>query len=337
MNTLLIDALHCRNTGRPPVWLMRQAGRYMPAYRKIRAQHSFLEMCHHSELAAEVTLLPIKQFNMDAAILFSDILVIPEALNVGLRFEDSKGPIIERPLQTANDVLALPAIKISDSLDYVAQIIKNLIPALKVPLVGFCGAPFTLASYMIEGGSSRDLKKTKQWLLRDPVSFHHLLSLLADYCIDYLKLQAKAGVSALQIFDSWAHVLAFAQFQEFSLAYFNKIVQGLAQEKIPLILFCRGSSVFAPALATLQPAAISLDWNADMAHMRSCIPRHIALQGNLDPHFLYAPLPLLQQEVGRHLKSMQQEQGYIFNLGHGIAPDVSPDAVKALVEKVQNG
>jgi uroporphyrinogen decarboxylase len=315
---------------------MRQAGRYMPEFRKIRAKHSFLEVCHDPELAAEVTLLPIKAFNFDAAILFSDILVIPEAFNLGLRFEDKIGPIIERPLQNPKDIDALPILDIKKSLAFVEKTIKLLIPRLQVPLIGFCGAPFTIASYMIEGGSSRDLKKTKQWLLNDPDSFHRLLNLITEYTIEYMHLQANAGVQTFQIFDSWANALGHVQFREFSLHYLERLIQGFKFSKLPIIVFCRGSSVFASQLAEIGPTAISIDWNADMAAIRKEIPKTIALQGNLDPDILYAPRKLLRKEITGLLKSMQGDPGYIFNLGHGIHPDISVDSVKELVETVQN-
>ena len=307
----------------------------MPQYRAIRSKYSFLEMCHDPEIAAEITLLPVRLLGVDAAILFSDILVVADALGVGLRFEDKRGPIIERPLNTPQDVDALPKPDIKNSLKFVGDTIRLLRPQLKVPLLGFCGAPFTVASYMIEGGSSRDLKKTKQWMLQEPVSFHKLLDHIADCTIEYMNLQVEAGVHAIQIFDSWAHVLAHGQFLEFSLHYLKKMMQGLKNRKIPIILFCRGSSVFAAEMATLNPAAISLDWNAHIGKIRSCVPSNIALQGNLDPDILYAPHGLLKKEVRKMLRSMKGDKGYIFNLGHGIHPDVSMDAVKLLVDLVQ--
>ncbi|MBS4168192.1 uroporphyrinogen decarboxylase [Parachlamydia sp. AcF125] len=336
-NSLLLDALNCKNQNRPPVWLMRQAGRYMPQYRTMREKYSFLEMCHQPELAAEVTLMPIKTFGMDAAILFSDILVIPEALEVGLRFEETKGPIIERPLNTLNDIHNLPDVHIPEALDYVSQAIKTVLPHLKVPLIGFSGAPFTLASYLIEGRASQNLKKTKQWMLREPSSFHQLLNRLANLTIEYLLLQIEAGVKAIQIFDSWAHVLSYRHFQEFSLHYLKKILEGLASATIPIILFCRGSSVFASSLASLKPAAISLDWNSDLKTVRQTLPSMIALQGNLDPDILYASPHAIRQQVSQMLKGMQRDPGYIFNLGHGIHPDTPMESVYALVECVQNG
>lgn len=333
-NRLLLDALHCRNQGRPPVWLMRQAGRYMPEYRALRAKYSFLEMCHQPELIAEVTQQPLRAFDMDAAIIFSDILVIPEALKVGLRFEEGSGPIIERPIASAADVYDLPKVDMNEALKYVENGIKLLLPSLKVPLIGFCGAPFTLASYMIEGKTSRDMRKTKQWLLRDPDSFHTLLDRLAEDAITYLQMQIEAGVEAVQIFDSWAGVLGHAQFCEFSLAYLKKIVEKI-KPQVPVILFCRGASVFAPDLVKASPSAISVDWNVRLSSLRPKVPYSIALQGNLDPDILYAPLDTLRKEVNGLLDSMKEDKGYIFNLGHGITPEVSVDAVKELVDCVK--
>lgn len=335
-NSLFLTALRCQNMSRPPVWLMRQAGRYMPEFRKIRAKHSFLEVCHNPELAAEVTLLPLRTFNFDAAILFSDILVIPEALQLGLRFEDNVGPVFEKPLSSVKDIEQLPLIDIKTSLNYVAQAIQLLLSKLKVPLIGFCGAPFTLASYMIEGRSSRDFKKTKQWMLKNPESFHRLLDLITKYTLEYMHLQAKAGVHAFQIFDSWANILAHHQFREFSLKYLQILLKGFASSGVPVIIFCKGSSVFAPQIGEINPSGISLDWNGHLADMRKEIPSNIALQGNLDPDILYAPRKRLKNEIQGMLQSMKGDPGYIFNLGHGIHPDIPVEAVHTLVETVQS-
>lgn len=333
--TIFLDALHCRNdASRPPVWLMRQAGRYMASYRALRSKHSFLEMCHEPDLIAEVTLLPIRQFGFDAAILFSDILVIPEALGLGLHFEEGKGPIIHRPIKCKNDILALSEPDMN-LLQYVGKGAALTKLSLKVPLIGFCGAPFTVASYMIEGGSSRDLKKTKNWMLSDPDSFHSLLNKIADWSIAYLKLQIDSGVQAVQIFDSWANYLADPQFKEFSLFYMNRIIEGLKSSRIPVILFCKGSSVFAPQMADLGPAGIGIDWNGDLSHLRKQLPKNIALQGNLDPDILYAPKEKIRIEVSRILESMKGDPGFIFNLGHGIHPDIPEEAVKTLVETIK--
>lgn len=335
MNARLLQALACRNDQGAPIWLMRQAGRYMPAYRALRQKHSFLEMCHEPDLIAEVTLLPIHAFGMDAAILFSDILVVAEALGCGLRFEEGAGPIIDRPVNSSLDVDALPGPGDLSSLQFVAQGIRQTKPQLQVPLLGFCGAPFTVASYLLEGKSSRDLKKTKQWMLTDPEGFHRLLKLVADWSIAYLNMQIEAGVDALQIFDSWAHSLAYHQFNEFSLYYLRYILKGLKRPKTPVILFCLASSVFAKELASLAPAGISLDWNCDITQMRKTVPASIALQGNLDPHVLYAPRATIQRETRRILDGMKDDQGFIFNLGHGILPDMSEEAVRTLVDTVK--
>jgi uroporphyrinogen decarboxylase len=336
MNTLLLDALQRKNLSRPPVWLMRQAGRYMSDYRALRQKYSFLEMVHTPELAAEVTMLPIKQLGVDAAILFSDILVIVEALGMKLHFDDGAGPRIERPLSEGKDLDNLPTPDIENSLSYVKQAIQGLVPNLKVPLIGFCGAPFTIASYMIEGKSSRDLRKTKKWMLHDPKSFHKLLQHIAKHSIAYLELQIKAGVHAIQIFDSWANFLAHQQFREFSLAYLQTIVDGLREKNIPIILFCKGSSVFASQLAELRPAAISLDWNCDLPTLQHQLSPTIALQGNLDPDILYAPPHVIKKEVTTLLDGMKGNPGYIFNLGHGILPDIPFENVRTLVETVQS-
>lgn len=335
MNDLLLQALQCRPVARPPVWLMRQAGRHLASYRALRQRYSFLEMCHEPDLIKRVTLLPLEAYEVDAAILFSDILVIPEAMGIGLRFEDRVGPIIERPVTTNQQVERLPLPTDLSELQFVAQGIRQLKMQLKVPLIGFCGAPFTIASYMIEGKTSRDLKKTKQWMLSDPESFHRLLDKIVAWTIPYLQLQIAAGVDAIQIFDSWANTLAHAQFREFSLAYLQRILEGICHTSIPTILFCRGSSVFAPQLAELQPAGIGLDWNCHLPEMRQRIPASIALQGNLDPDLLYAPLPALEKEVNRLLDDMEGQRGFIFNLGHGIAPDVPEEAVRTLVNCVK--
>lgn len=334
-HSLLIDALQCQNTNRPPVWLMRQAGRHMPAYRALRQKYSFLDMCHHPDLIAEVTLLPIQMYDVDAAILFSDILLVVEALGLGLHFEDQVGPVIERPIAYQKDIQELNPPGDLCSLQFVAEGIKRAKSHLQVPLIGFCGAPFTVASYMIEGKSSRDLKKTKQWMFSNPEGFHQLLKLVADWSIAYLNLQIEAGVQALQIFDSWANALAHVQFREFSLFYLDYILKGLSNPDIPVILFCRGSSVFATQMAEIHPACISLDWNTDITQVRSSIPYPLALQGNLDPDVLYASRSTVEKEVNRILDGMEGDQGFIFNLGHGIAPDVSVDAVRTVVECVK--
>lgn len=307
----------------------------MPDYRALRAKHSFLEMVHTPELAAQVTLLPVNQLGVDAAILFSDILVLLEPMGLKLRFDEGTGPHIENPLINAKCLDRLLDPDISNSLSFVGQTIRYVLPELQIPLLGFSGAPFTLASYMIEGKSSRDLRKTKQWMFEDPESFHRLLHVIAKHTIEYLTLQVDAGAQALQIFDSWANYLGHAQFREFSLAYLKMILDAMRPKGVPIILFCRGSSVFGPELAEIRPAGISLDWNCDIAAMQSKIPSGVAIQGNLDPDILYAPHHVIKKETLRLLDSMQGNRGYIFNLGHGVLPDFSFESVKFLVDTVK--
>lgn len=327
MNTRLLDALHYQNEGRPPIWLMRQAGRYMPEYRALREKYSFLELCHHPELIVEVTLQPLKRYPLDAAIMFSDILVIFEPFGVQVTFEENIGPVLtpQRTLPVISDE------QVRDKLDYVKQGIKALKRELKVPLLGFAGAPFTLASYLIEGRTSKQWLKTKEMLFQSPEAFHQLLDRLADATIAYLKMQIEAGVDAIQIFDSWAHSLALPQFKEFSLYYLNKIIKALPPA-FPKIVFCRGSSIFAPELVNIQPTCISIDWNADISKLN--IPRPIAIQGNLDPAVLCGNEETIMRETNRLLDSMKDHPGYIFNLGHGITPNIKPEAVHTLVETV---
>lgn len=329
MNKRLLDALHYRNEGRPPVWLMRQAGRYMPEYRALREKHSFLELCHNPELILEVTLQPLSRYPLDAAILFSDILVLLEPFGVKVTFEDQIGPVLEPQASLEN----ISAEKVLSTLDYVSQGIRLLKRELNVPLLGFAGAPFTLASYLIEGRTSRDWFKTKKMMFQEPERFHKLLDMLADAAIVYLNMQIKAGVDAIQLFDSWAHCLALPQFREFSMHYMDKILKGLPPE-IPKIIFCRGSSVFAPELVSINPTCISVDWNADISKL--AIPPPIAVQGNLDPAVLMGNEATIQRETLQILRSMENHPGYIFNLGHGITPQIKPEAVATLIETVRN-
>lgn len=335
MDTCFLQALACRNKGRPPVWLMRQAGRYMPEYRAIRNKHSFLEMCHNPELAAEITQLPIKTFGFDAAILFSDILVVAEALDTGLRFEEKIGPIIDKPVRTSEHVTVLPKVIVEEKLGYVAEAIRLLKQTLSVPLIGFCGAPFTVASYMVEGSSSRTLRETKKWMLSDPKTFHNLLDKITDVTIDYLNMQIRAGVDAIQIFDSWTNYLSYPHFLEFSSAYMGKLMQGIAKSKTPTILFAKGPSVFSQSLAALRPAALSIDWNGHLPFLRETIKHPVALQGNLDPDVLFSSKTVVQKEVSRLLNEMKGDPGYIFNLGHGILPETPVDSVKMLIETIR--
>lgn len=332
MDRRFLDALQCRNEGRAPVWLMRQAGRYLPEYRALRAKHSFEELSHIPELIAQATCTPFARFPFDAAILFSDILLITEAIGKTFHFHEQKGPVLDTPLRDAGDVDKLPSADLN-ALSAVLEGIHLLIPVLKIPLIGFCGGPFTVASYLIEGSSSRDLRKTKKWLYQDPESFHRLLNRLTEMQITYLKMQIAAGVSAVQVFDSWAYFLPEREFNSFVLPYLSRIVREI-EVHVPVILFCRGSSLFAKALATAKPACISVDFSRHLADVRQDVGPNIALQGNLDPDLL-ASSPAQTALCARELlKSMRGDKGYIFNLGHGVLPETPLESVERLLEAV---
>lgn len=331
LNRRYLDALAGTNNARPPVWLMRQAGRYLPEYRKMREKHPFWQMCHQPELIAEVTQMPIRRYGFDAAILFSDILIVLPLLGHSVRFEEGRGPIIERPVRNAGDVAALLQESVEETLTCVSQGISLLKQELTVPLIGFCGGPFTIASYLIEGGSSQDLKHTRQWMYRDPESFHRLLQTITSVCKSYLALQSAAGVDAIQIFDTWAHVLPTAQFEQFALSYVRQLVQSVSK---PVTLFCRHASLFADQLLAVRPAAISLDWNCNVWQQRRRLGSDVALQGNLDPYLLFAPKATIQNEVNRLLDHMEGDRGFIFGLGHGILPETPLESVETLMECV---
>lgn len=328
---LFTSALQGKNhTGRPPVWLMRQAGRYMHEYMALRKKHDFLSLCHSPELICEVTHLPIDAFGFDAAIVFSDILLILQALGYDLRFDENVGPVIANPLQPGS---ALVYREVVPKLDFVMQGIRLLKNSLKVPLIGFAGAPFTVASYLIEGKSSRDLRKTKKWLLQDPDSFDNVLDVLADCTIEYLNAQIDAGCDALQLFDSWAMHLGSDQFDRFVQKPLKKIVKGL--KKCPTILFCRGTSAFTKRLAKLSPQALSFDWTCDLRDVRSELGS-ICLQGNLDPDILLTNPDTVVKEATALLHKMKGDPAFIFNLGHGINKDTPRENVEALVACVKS-
>ncbi|SMC53385.1 uroporphyrinogen decarboxylase [Pedobacter africanus] len=336
MNTLFLDAAFSKQTERPPVWMMRQAGRFMPEYWEIKNKYSFLEMCKTPEIAADVTMLPVDLLGIDAAILFSDILVTGEAMGGDLSFTQGVGPKFANPVRTLKDVDALE-VDVVDRLQYVADAIKVIQQRLNgsIPLIGFAGAPFTVMSYLVEGGSSKDFKLTKLLMHNQPDVAHKLLAKIAKVTADYLNLQIAAGVNAIQIFDSWALALSWNDYQEFSHRYINEIIANLNRKDIPVISFCKGSSVFAPIMAEAKPDVVSIDWNADLLNIKKSLPAGIAVQGNLDPHILYADQPVIKKEILRLFERMRGENGFIFNLGHGIMPDIPFDNVKYAIEVIK--
>lgn len=335
MNNRFLQALGAQNSGRPPVWLMRQAGRYMPEYQALRKGRSFLDMCRTPEIAVEVTKLPLRLLDVDAAILFADILLVADALGAALRFEEGKGPIFERPIRNVNDVNALPDVQAAEALGYVGEAVGLLRQEIDVPLIGFAGAPFTVASYMVEGGSSRELKTTRQWMRREPEAFEMLLEKVSDLTIDYLRMQVDAGAQALQLFDTWACYLDYAQFTRYSLHYMQRVLDGLRECQVPVILFCKGASVWADELAATGAQGLSLDWQCSLPKLRRQLPAPLVLQGNLDPYLLYAPHDVIRAQTERLLQEMAGDPAFVVNLGHGILPDMSVDAVRVLVDTVK--
>ena len=323
----LLNALKGQNTGRPPLWLMRQAGRYLPEYRALREKYDFMTLCRTPELIYEVTMQPLRRFNFDAAILFSDILMIPDAMGLGLYFEEEKGPLFKKTVNNAADVAEL---QIPQPLSHIAKGIRLLKQDLDRPLLGFAGAPFTVASYMIEGGSSAKLTKTKTWMLHDPTSFHTLLKKITTATINHLQLQIDAGVDAVQLFDSWAGLLAYPQFQEFSIHYLNEIKSALPSS-IPLIFFCKGMFPF-----TYTTAAISLSSAIPLTFARQHLGPHTPLQGNLDPEILLAPKETVIRETQKLLQDFANDPAWIFNLGHGVLPNTPLENVYALRDTVFN-
>jgi uroporphyrinogen decarboxylase len=321
---------------------MRQAGRYLPEYRQLRAEAgSFMSLCTNPELACEVTLQPLRRFPLDAAILFSDILTIPDAMGLGLHFSQGEGPRFERVITSSSDVARLRRPDPSGSLAYVMQAVVRIRRELngEVPLIGFSGSPWTLATYMVEGGSSKTFSKIKSMLYSQPETAHRLLDLLADSVIDYLNAQIESGVQAVQIFDTWGGVLAPDKFLSFSLHYLEKIVSGLKRSHdghdIPVVLFCKGCNSHLEALADTGCDGLGVDWTISLNEARSRVGHRVALQGNLDPAIMLTDPRTIENQVEATLASYGQGTGHVFNLGHGITPEVDPNHMSILVESVR--
>lgn len=340
-NDRFLRALMRQPVDRTPIWLMRQAGRYLPEYRATRGQAGdFMSLCKNAELACEVTLQPLERFPLDAAILFSDILTIPDAMGLGLYFETGEGPKFRKIVRTEADVDALPIADSDADLDYVMNAVRTIRRELngRVPLIGFSGSPWTLATYMVEGGSSKDFRHIKAMLYNTPEVLHQLLEKLALSVIDYLNAQIRAGAQAVQIFDTWGGNLSDVAYREFSLAYMQRIVDGLIREydgqKIPVILFTKGGGQWLESMAATGADALGLDWCTDIGNARQRVGHQVALQGNMDPSVLYASPDKIRAEVARILASYGHGPGHVFNLGHGIHQFVDPEHAKAFVEAV---
>jgi uroporphyrinogen decarboxylase len=318
-----------------PVWFMRQAGRYMPEYRAIREKYSLLEICYQPELAAEVTLQPVRALGVDAAILFADILLPAIPLGVGLEFAKREGPVLQNPVRTMEDVRALNPVNPETDLGYVLEAIRILREELNgIPLIGFCGAPFTVASYIIEGGSSREFLETKTMMYSDPQTWHALMEKLSSVLADYLVAQIRAGAQAVQVFDSWVGALSPADYETFVLPYSQKVLQAAKAEGVPVIHFGTNTATLLPLMKRAGGDVIGLDWRIPLDDGWSLLGSDVAVQGNLDPALLFAPLPELKQRVHDILRRADGKPGHIFNLGHGILQNTSVDNAKAVVDMV---
>ena len=341
-NDRFLRALLRQPVDRTPVWMMRQAGRYLPEYRATRERAgSFLDLCKNADLACEVTLQPLRRYPMDAAILFSDILTVPDALGLGLYFEEGEGPRFRKTVRSEEDLAGLNSIKANDDLAYVMRAVSTIRKELNgtVPLIGFSGSPWTLATYMVEGGSSKDFVHIKTMAYDTPELMHQLLSLLADAVADYLTEQVRAGAQALQIFDTWGGSLSAAGYQEFSLQYMQRVIAGLPTEAdgrtVPVIVFTKGGGQWLKTIAECGAQAVGIDWTTDMHVARELVGDRVALQGNMDPSMLFASPARIRTEVEAILAAYGCGSGHVFNLGHGITPGVNPDHVTAYVEAVQ--
>ena len=340
-NDRFLRALMREPVDRTPLWMMRQAGRYLPEYREIRAEAgSFMNLCTNPELACEVTLQPLRRYAMDAAILFSDILTVPDALGLGLYFSEGEGPRFERPISTAADINALDPARASSELGYVMDAVSLIRRELKgsIPLIGFAGSPWTLATYMVEGASSKDFAKVKSLAFNEPELMHQLLSKLATSVAAYLSEQIRSGAQAVQIFDTWGGSLSHNAYREFSLRYMAEIIDQLPREadgrKVPVIVFTKGGGQWLEAIADCGADAVGLDWTTDIGAARERVGDRVCLQGNMDPTLLNASPERIREEVEQILTSFGQGSGHVFNLGHGITPGINPDHVAAMVDAV---
>lgn len=338
-NDRLLRALKRQPNDRPPVWLMRQAGRYMPEYRKVREQAGdFMSLCKNPQLCCEVAMQPIDRFNLDAAILFSDILTIPDAMGLGLSFAENQGPQFAKRIASVSDIDGLPIIDPEASLAYVSQAVRTTKSALgnSIPLIGFAGSPWTLATYMVEGGSSRTFPRTKALIYTEPEAADKMLSVLATNIIEYLKAQIQAGADTVMIFDTWGGVLTHPGYLRYSLMPMQKIVSALkaAYPDVPIVLFTKGGGAWLEDMAVSGADGLGLDWTCDLENAFKRVGNQVALQGNLDPGALYGNEEIIRTQVLNTLNACHNQSGHIFNLGHGIEPGVDPENVKIVVDTV---
>ena len=342
-NDTFIRALLRQPTDYTPVWIMRQAGRYLPEYNATRKRAgSFLGLAKNPDYATEVTLQPLERFPLDAAILFSDILTVPDAMGLGLYFVEGEGPKFERPVRDEAAVRALQVPEPRETLGYVLDAVKQIRGALdgKVPLIGFSGSPYTLACYMVEGGGSADFRTIKTMLYARPDLLHHILDINARAVIAYLNAQIEAGAQAVMVFDTWGGALSDAAYREFSLEYLRRVIAGLHRswdgQTIPSIVFTKGGGLWLEDIAAIGCNAVGLDWSIDIGTARRRIGAQVALQGNLDPNVLFSPPATIAAQVGHVLRQFGNGPGHVFNLGHGVSQFTPPEHVGALVEAVHS-
>ena len=337
MNDLFLRACRKQRVERTPVWMMRQAGRFLPEYRAVRAKADFITMCRTPELASEVTIQPVDILDVDAAILFSDILVIPEAMGLPFEMVESKGPLFRRPVRTRNDVDALKVADPEKSLRYVTDAISMTKRALggKVPLIGFSGSPWTLASYMIEGSGSREFRHIKQMMLDDPGTLKALLEKLTLSVRLYLEAQIAAGADAVQVFDTWGGILSPDNYRKFSLENIATIISTMQRNGVPVIAFSKGANQSLHDIADAGADVVGIDWTMDMADARRLMGERVVIQGNMDPSFLHASPQRIREEVRSILRKFGKGTGHVFNLGHGILPDTPVEHAKAFIQSVK--
>ena len=340
-NSIFLQALNKEKLSTPPIWYMRQAGRYMPEYRAVRKNFkNFLDMCKNPEVCCELALQPINAFNLDAAILFSDILTIPDALGLGVKFLEGEGPVFDNPIKISKDVINLPDFE-PDNLSYVYKAVSNIKNALpkNIPLIGFSGSPWTLAAYSIEGRSSKNFEYTKSFIRNNEEEAHIFLQKLTDACFIYLKKQVEAGADVIQIFDSWANLLSKKDYETYSLNYIRSLISKLKEDQvtasIPIILFAREPEISCNQMVKVQADCLSLYWKTkdiDLAFLNG----KVALQGNLNPEILLQEDNVIKNEADRILKQFKNYDGYVFNLGHGITPNIDPGKIKLLTDHIRS-
>ncbi|MEY8767709.1 uroporphyrinogen decarboxylase [Francisella philomiragia] len=340
MRKLFLDAFKHEKLEKPPIWIMRQAGRYLPEYRAVRSKfENFMDMCRNADACCEVALHPLERYDLDAAIVFSDILTIPEAMGMDLKFIKGVGPVFSDPIESEKDLNRLKSAEDSvGDLEYVYNAVRTTKAAINVPLIGFTGSPWTLAAYMVEGSGSKQFSKLRKMMYANPQLMHALLQRLADITVIYLLEQVKAGASSLMIFDTWGGILPLEQYKEFSLKYMEYIAKNVKRRSnVPVVFFTKGGSNFFEELKDKSCDGVGVDWNVTLDQARHRIGVGKVLQGNFDPAFLYGTSDSIRNTVKKNMEFIQSDKlnNYIVNLGHGIYPDINPDNVKIMVDAIR--